>query len=51
VVNVETWCERSKDISLMKKIGFEMFSEIGVFVNFWCSNWLGTFRALGLARL
>jgi hypothetical protein len=41
-----------RNIDLMKKVGFEMFSEIDIFfVNLWCSNWLRTFRALGWESL
>jgi hypothetical protein len=30
VINVETWYKCSKDIGLMKKIGFEIFNKIGI---------------------
>jgi hypothetical protein len=31
VIDVEIWYEYSKNIGLMKKVGFEMFNKVGIF--------------------
>jgi hypothetical protein len=35
----------------MKKVGFEMFDKVYLFVDLWCSDWLGDFRALDRGSL
>jgi hypothetical protein len=38
--------DKIRDIGLVKKVEFEIFSKVYLFVNLWYSDWLGIFRAL-----